>query len=50
MAETYRQKGESRMKKIFREMDSSEVNIQTFYEQLEKNSVDIVHFLNLKHF
>ena len=36
MAETYRQKGESRMKKIFREMDNSEVNIQTFYEQLEK--------------
>ena len=34
--ETYRQKSESRMKRIFREMDSSEVNIQTFYEQLEK--------------
>ena len=36
MEETYRQKNESRMKRIFREMESSEVNIQTFYEQLEK--------------
>ena len=36
MAETYRPKNESRMKKIFREMENSEVNIQTFYEQLEK--------------
>ena len=39
MEETYRQrneKGESRMKKIFREMENSEVNLQTFYEQLEK--------------
>ena len=30
------EKGESRMKRIFREMENSEVNIQTFYEQLEK--------------
>ncbi len=39
MEETYPQKSEkseSRMKKIFREMENSEVNIQTFYEQLEK--------------
>ena len=39
MEEIYPQKGEkseSRMKKIFREMENSEVNIQTFYEQLEK--------------
>ena len=35
-AETYRQKGESRMKRIFKEMENSEINIQTFYEQLEK--------------
>ena len=36
MAETYRPKSESRMKRIFREMENSEVNIQAFYEQLEK--------------
>ena len=36
MDETLRPKSESRMKRIFREMENSEVNIQTFYEQLEK--------------
>ena len=36
MEETYRPKSESRMKRIFREMENSEVNIQTFYEELEK--------------
>ena len=36
MEETYRPKSESRMKRIFREMENSEINIQTFYEQLEK--------------
>ena len=36
MDETVRPKSESRMKRIFREMENSEVNIQTFYEQLEK--------------
>ena len=30
------QKGESRMKRIFLQMDNSDINIQTFYEQLEK--------------
>ena len=39
MEETFPQKGEkgeSRMKKIFREMENSKNNIQTFYENLEE--------------
>ena len=38
----------SRMKKIFAQMENSEVNIQTFYEQLEKEFGNYCPFSKFK--